>query len=316
MHKKSESTCDLIKIEGSVDVKPKYRVEAEENKADLVERGFEFFHSVAKENYMAINVHTHNAIEFIYVTEGSFRVSIDGSLYHATPGDLIMFRSHGIHSMVSEGSRQNGYYALKIKPKIIQDISPRRLVSKISFRFSVCSPKIKCFWSREELEGTAVKAALLRLIEEMNDEGDYTDIAMFISVSSVILGILSLDKSLDEVLPSVDTIYESITYVNSHFSEELTAEEVAKKINMSYGHFSRSFKAATGKSFKDFLNVQRTDYAEQLLLTTDLSVSAVAGLCGYNSSPYFVTIYKKYKGKTPSAERHLAGEDPIEDEKE
>lgn len=285
-------------------MKTKYRFEAEKDKQDLVERGFEFFHVNSRSNYMTINVHTHSAIEFIYITDGRFKVSIDGNFYHVNPGDLIMFRSHGIHSMISENTEKNGYYALKVKPKILQDISPQRLVTKISFRFSVCNPQIKHFWTKEELEGTQIKDGFEQLIKDMDNKDTYSDISMFIAITKIILGILSADDNLDNILPSNDTIYESITYVNAHFAEELTAEVVAKKINMSCGHFSRSFKSATGTSFKDFLNITRTNYAQQLLLTTDLSILEIAGMCGYNSSPYFVTIYKKYKGKTPSAERH------------
>ena len=293
-------------------MRTKYRIEEEKNKLDLVERGFEFFHVSSPAEHMSVTVHIHSAIEFIYVTDGSFKVSIDGSFYHANPGDLVMFRSHGIHSMTSEKSENNGYYVLKIKPKILHAISPKRLVTKISYRFSVCNPQIKHFWTKEELVGTEITSGFDELMNKMNSEEEYADISMFISISKIILGLLSADEKFDNLLPASDTIYESITYVNAHFAEDLTAEAVAERINMSYGHFSRSFKNATGKSFKDFLNIARTDYAQQLLLTTDLSVSEVAGMCGYNSSPYFVTIYKKYKGKTPSAERHLLSE-PSED---
>jgi AraC-like DNA-binding protein len=43
----------------------------------------------------------------------------------------------------------------------------------------------------------------------------------------------------------------------------------------------------------------RLSRAENLLLTTDLSVTEIAAACGYGSLSYFIAEYKRGKGKTP-----------------
>ena len=72
---------------------------------------------------------------------------------------------------------------------------------------------------------------------------------------------------------------------------------------MSYSYFAKSFKEATGKTFTEYLNFTRINEAEQMLINTDLSVSEIATRCGYNNISYFISLYKRHKGKTPLSER-------------
>ena len=283
----------------------KTAVEEEIENEELTERGFEFFkHPELPAGARAIHAHIHSAIEFIYVTDGSLTAFIDGVELHAEAGDLLLFRSRGIHSIYAESCELNRYYVLKFKPKLIQDISPKRLAGKLAFRFSVCNPSLKCLWKKDELFGTEILSGINKLINELSNPGLFPDVAMMIYAASVMLGVLrSGDDDFDKLSPATDKIYESIIYVNQHFDEDITAESVGEKMNMSYSYFSRSFKKATGKNFKDYLNIARTNRAQQLLINTDLTVTDIALKCGYNNISYFISLYKRYKGKTPLAER-------------
>ncbi len=51
-------------------------------------------------------------------------------------------------------------------------------------------------------------------------------------------------------------------------------------------HFCHIFEAYTGKTFKEYLNNVRIDKAEELLMTTDDTVSEIAFICGFNDSNY------------------------------
>ena len=108
------------------------------------------------------------------------------------------------------------------------------------------------------------------------------------------------DEMTDDILRR---IYDLTVYINSHYSENLSAAECAAKAYMSYSYFSRCFFRVTGKSFKDYLNTARVNNAEKLLCTTDKSVTLIATECGFNNVSYFITVYKRLKGMTPHAAR-------------
>lgn len=65
-------------------------------------------------------------------------------------------------------------------------------------------------------------------------------------------------------------------------------------------YFARIFREVTGQRPSDFIIHCRISRAKDLLLHTDLTVSAVADLCGYNSFYFFSRQFKQLTGVTPS----------------
>jgi AraC-like DNA-binding protein len=91
--------------------------------------------------------------------------------------------------------------------------------------------------------------------------------------------------------------------------ENITADICAKKVYMSYGHFSRSFKKATGANFKDYLNTIRLIRAERALIATDDTITEICRDCGFNTVSYFIATFRRRKGMTPAVyrEKHRQG---------
>jgi AraC-like DNA-binding protein/mannose-6-phosphate isomerase-like protein (cupin superfamily) len=285
--------------------KTKVREEEERIKPDLVRRGFEFFkYRDLPANSRAADVHIHDAVEFIYMIKGSVRITVDDREDRLSEGDLVMLRSRGVHSMRTEESPINSYYTLKIRPKLIRNLSPKNLAGRIALRFSVFNENLKHIWRKEELEGGEMLRGYRELMEKCDRDGEYNDISMLSSVLTVVFGVLSDGEAVfDEINSDANQIYESITYINENYAEDITAEQAAEKVNMSYSYFAKSFKAATGRTFTEYLNITRINEAEQMLINTDLSVSEIATRCGYNNISYFISLYKKHKGITPLSER-------------
>lgn len=281
------------------------REEEERVKPDLLRRGFEFFrYRDLPPHFRAADVHIHDAIELVYLVEGSVVVNLDDREERLMPGDLVMFRSRGIHTMRTEGCPVNRYYTLKIRPKLIHKLSPKNLAARIGFRFSVYNSDLKFVFRKEELEGGEILSGIKSLIADYHGDDELSDLTMLSSVITVIHGILKCSEADKAALtPAIDQIYDSIVYINESFAEDVTAVGMAERVNMCYSYFAREFKRATGKTFKEYLNITRINEAEQLLLSTDLPVTEVALRCGYNNVSYFISLYKKYKGKTPLAER-------------
>ena len=143
------------------------REEEERIKPDLTRRGFEFFKYLDLPAGMhAADVHLHDAIEFVYLTEGSVTVNIDGREDRLYPGDLVLFRSRGVHSMRTENCPLNRYYTLKLRPKLLYNISPKDSRGKVALRFSVFNSELKYIWRKNELEGTDILKGYRELMEK------------------------------------------------------------------------------------------------------------------------------------------------------
>ena len=95
------------------------------------------------------------------------------------------------------------------------------------------------------------------------------------------------------------TIETALKYIHQHLTEDLSLETVAKSVSLSTIHFHNSFKAAVGKTLREYVEEQRIKKAINLLLTTDLSLTEIAFSCGFSSQSYFSYVFKRRMEQTP-----------------
>lgn len=255
---------------------------------------------------IAAPAHIHGSIEVIYMKEGSYTVLLDDVEYKIFVGDVILFRSNAIHHIVAGPEKRHSYYVLKIKPEVIRDLASPSMAGVYALNFAVNRFAARCLWTKEEIGKTApmIQSGLDTLIREFDSDGEYSDVALKLAAGAVLLGMMRCgaaaeNDSLEAKGETVDAIYKAVVYINSHYAEDITARQLCLLVGMSYSFFSRSFKAITGKSFKEYLNTTRVNQAERLLATTDKTVSEISSECGYNDVSYFIKVFRESKSMPP-----------------
>ncbi len=89
-------------------------------------------------------------------------------------------------------------------------------------------------------------------------------------------------------------------YLENHYTEDITLENVAEQVNISPQYFSKLIKKTTGFNFIDWLSMLRVKKAKELLTNSNLTVKEVCFMVGYKDPNYFSRIFKKRIGITPS----------------
>lgn len=262
----------------------------------------------------SVKPHIHSAIEILYFMVGDSKVVINGVEYLVVPGDMVLFRSNSIHEVYSLSDGPCTHLVLQMSPAQVIAFSSEEHGSSYLLQLSLNCRDDKCFWSREECEKNGLAELFRTLITEEREPSRCSDIKIKLSVASVLLKIL--DDIMPEEKAAVDSdeavsgcIYNAIVYINRFYNENITADICAKKVFMSYGHFSRSFKRVTGANFKDYLNTIRVNRAEKALISTDDSIAEICRKCGFNTVSYFIAMFRRIKGMTPAVyrEKHRSG---------
>lgn len=88
-------------------------------------------------------------------------------------------------------------------------------------------------------------------------------------------------------------------YIMENFQNKITLGELATLINVSPATFNRLFKKTMNKNLSDFMVEVRIGHACKLLMDTDLSISEICYLSGYNYMTHFNNQFKQLMGKTP-----------------
>lgn len=92
-------------------------------------------------------------------------------------------------------------------------------------------------------------------------------------------------------------------YVDEHYSDGVSLEEVAEATGISRYYVSHLFKELMGNTFVGYVNELRLNHAAMLLVTTDSPIIEIASKSGFNNLSNFNRAFKMYFGKTPSAYR-------------
>lgn len=86
--------------------------------------------------------------------------------------------------------------------------------------------------------------------------------------------------------------------------EEWNAQKTCRAFRLSYGHFRATYKELFGISFHQDLIKSRIALAKYLLLTTAMSLPAIAYKCGYDDDKYFMRQFRQLTGVTPNVYRN------------
>ena len=113
-----------------------------------------------------------------------------------------------------------------------------------------------------------------------------------------------MDSSLKMANPTPSSkLLRAAAYIEEHYESDITLPELAELAGMSRYHFCRAFRAAFGESPIRYLNHFRVERAKLMLCSTDLSVSEVASLSGFNDPSNFSRIFKRLVSLSPSRYR-------------
>ncbi|MEN6309806.1 MAG: AraC family transcriptional regulator [Anaerohalosphaeraceae bacterium] len=104
-------------------------------------------------------------------------------------------------------------------------------------------------------------------------------------------------KSVSE--PQDYRIHQAKSYIESHYTEPLSIEALAKSVGMSKGYFFRRFKQTFQLSPSMYQQQLRMEAAKTLLRCSHLQGKEIAARCGYENPFFFCRVFKKYTGLTP-----------------
>ncbi|MFP3089740.1 helix-turn-helix domain-containing protein [Treponema sp. TIM-1] len=96
-------------------------------------------------------------------------------------------------------------------------------------------------------------------------------------------------------------------YIWDHYTRRISLQEIADVSGLSAPYFSTIFKEEMGENLSSYLNRLRVEKAGRLLTETDLSLSEIAGSCGFEDQSWFSKIFKNYTGISPGKYRTKGG---------
>ena len=237
-----------------------------------------FGHEYLKQDYFM----ARNSFDFYmvnYTVKGSGVLVYDGKTYKLKKGDLC-FIYMGNDSV---------YYPISDDLEI--------------YFFHIKGPHIRRFYKQITEDGNyllerfpedTVKQVFYGLKTELIANKSYFESSKILNSFLIDMLEFSLNKEQEPYPQFVFNILLALRDV-----ENRTIQDISKAVGYNPIYIERVFKKHTGKTLKQAISERNLEHAENLLLTSDLSISEIAETLGYANSNGFIIFFKKNTGMTP-----------------
>lgn len=267
----------------------------------------------------SIHWHQHEEIEFIYILTGQAYITCEQDTFLAGENDIIFINQNTRHfitptkgcffrSIIFHPSLIFGLGQIEMEQKyitpVLHDISLKKLyITKDNIYYSAFRTHVETIIMLNTEESVAyellTKASLLYLWTKLYDLS-VRDSALPVKKTAV----------LDE-----QRVKQAILYIQEHYMEAITLDDIAASILVSKSECCRCFKRTLNLTpFEYLMKYRILASTKKIHSKTNESISEIAGSVGFNNASYYNKIFKKYMHCTPTEYRNSIKKDipPIE----
>lgn len=264
------------------------------------------FRTLLNDGDILTTPHWHKELEIIYVKKGVLHIGIGEETIEANEGDFVLVASGRIHYVLA--SAQSVRYVYQFDEKLFYDLMQDQYALYSLRDLWKEYPAHSLLWKQELAQ--QVRGYLDAIYEE-SQQHPYA--YMFAVKGYLCLMILEMYRNIAyfpnaqreeyqvETTPVLEKLDHIFRYVEEHYAQAITLEDVASEIGFSTFYFTRFFKRNVGKTFLQFLNEYRIDKAKWILINEDIKTTEMIERIGMGSTKTYFRIFKDITGLTPKA---------------
>ena len=243
--------------------------------------------------------HIHSNLELFYFEQGEGVVEVGKSVIQVRAHHLFIVDSSKLHLQYCKDKNASLlYYAFSVDNVALAGFNKNCVTRDGFFHYAF------------ESEDNEIYRKILQLCQE-KEKKEYNYIAKIALIfNEIFVDILRLVfsgfvSSIQNETNIVNTgaLESAKAYIDEHFAEELTIDDLAKHAFMSKSYFITQFKHFFHVTPKQYLNLVRVQNACALLTASEDSVVKIALKVGFSNPVYFTELFTKIVKIAPSAYR-------------
>jgi len=268
-----------------------------------------------KDQSWGLPLHRNEGIELGYLTRGKLDFIVEDKPYKLKAGNLTVTRPWQPHQVGSPLISASRMHWLILDVGVRRPNDPWNWPSWMNFAPHDLQKLTRLLSHNEQVvwEGNKHIERCFEKIAEYIQETDSPESIqtrlqlyineLFLEVFEMLqVQNVNLNAKLSSTRRSVEMF---LTGLNEHLDYPWTLETMAKHCNLGRSRFAHYCKRITNMTASEYLVHCRIEKASKLLAEkTDKSILDVALSCGFDSSQYFATVFKRKTGLSPSEYRN------------
>lgn len=237
----------------------------------------------------------HKHLEVMAVYSSQVRVTIDGQNYLLHPGDLYVVFPNVLHAIEATDAEAVVMIVDFEKYPAFQDVLLHNRPEVPVLQKGTFAP--------------VVHELLNRMVSLMPQEASRTQ-DILSGYANALLGELLMCLKLVKRSTDSNLMQRLIFYILENYTSPISLEGIAQSLGYSKFYISREIRTLFGCNLPTLINSYRLSMAQNLLLTTDLSVGRIAADCGFQNQSAFNRLFLKQVSMTPGQYRLMCTHPP------
>ena len=243
-------------------------------------------------------------------TMGGVLAAAAGEKYTLAEGDGLFINAGVLHADWPLAAGRCRLHSVVFHPRLVGG-SPDSVFWQKYLQPLLTDPSRPCAvlrptvdWQHEAIED--MERAFRAVVNEIPGYEFKTRAALSEMIFQLVSHAPAVQAMPKKALRNADRIKTMLQFIQEHYAEDISVEQVASSASISPSECLRCFHDMIGTTPNQYLRGQRLQRAAELLCGTTLQVTAIAAQCGFEDSSYFARTFKKRTGMTPTQYRREA----------
>lgn len=245
------------------------------------------------------NPHTHHNPEIILILNGISNQWVNGQLYTATKGDIILLNPGTIHSEVSISDTPVHILSCALDHLYLTGLEDNHLIAPD------LAPIIHCeeYFQRIQDLFSEMTSDIFKHNPYRYEIARVNVIKLLYYIHHILASSLSSEQK-PPVKANSQLTTQIRDYIDTHYSEAISLDSLSKQFYISSYHIVHQVKKDIGISPISYLINRRLGEAQRYLLFSDKPFHEISTCVGYTNYEYFFRLFTKRIGLTPTEYRN------------
>ena len=257
-----------------------------------------------------VPIHWHNDLEINLIREGEAVFQVYQKSYRVRTGEGFLLNRNVPHSCSSPGNEHVRYSTILVRPDFLYgDFGSD--VERKCFQPFLQNSAIPCIHLTGFDENGKEILQKLNQVEEAFDRKRFCYELKIKGLLCEAFAVIlyghrqELTKFVPANLQELERLEKMLNYLNMHFTEVISLQDLADQVHLSREVCCRLFKKMTGKTITGYLEEYRTNKSFSLVQSGQYSMTQITEMVGFSNPSRFASAFRKRFGCNPG-EYHSA----------
>ena len=251
-----------------------------------------------------VPIHWHNDLEINLIREGEAVFQVYQKSYRVRTGEGFLLNRNVPHSCSSPGNEHVRYSTILVRPDFLYgDFGSD--VERKCFQPFLQNSAIPCIYLTGFDENGKEILQKLNQVEEAFDRKRFCyELKIKGLLCEAFAMILyghrqELTKFVPANLHELERLEKMLNYLNMHFTEVISLQDLADQVHLSREVCCRLFKKMTGKTITGYLEEYRVNKSFSLVQSGQYSMTQITEMVGFSNPSRFASAFRKRFGCNP-----------------